>query len=232
MSDPTIFQNLVNKFAKNGLTPEQQSELDSIMLAGNVDRDSTFWCHFLPIYFLMARREDEKINISEFLTAAGDTGKNKSKPVDQIALADSISARLADMLDELVPNVDPVVLARAVTKAAVPAIAQAVEDATANITYQPKVDLTPLQAVIKESLQQVPVTITASSHDAFFNRHIIIMAMIGILLGIAGIWYGGYSSDQQWQAGYTQQQNEIKDLKAALNQQPLAKHKHYSIGGV
>ena len=215
MSNPTIFNNLVAKFTKGGdLTASQQSELDAIKLSGDINPDSTFWLHFLPLYFLMARRDDERINTAAMVDGVERIGK--SKGINQHALADAIAARLAETINEIAPNTDPVVLARAVAKAAVPAIQQAVEDATANAVQQPKVDLAPLQISIKEVLQQMQGKMVEAGRDAIFNRHIAIMAVAGILLGIAGTWWGGHTSDLQWQAANQQAQNDNKELKAEL----------------
>ena len=215
MSNPTIFNNLVAKFSKGGdLTVSQQSELDAIKLSGDINPDSTFWLHFLPLYFLMARRDDEKINTVALLD--GIEGAGKGKAINQQALAEAVAARLAVMLEDISPTTDPVVLARAVAKDAVPSIVQAVEEASASSIQRPKVDLMPLQAAIKEALQQAQGKMVEAGRGAIFNRHIVIMAMAGILMGIAGIWWGGYTSDLQWQAANHQAQNDIKDLKTEL----------------
>ena len=215
MSNPTIFNNLVAKFTKGGdLTASQQSELDAIKLSGDINPDSTFWLHFLPLYFLMARRDDEKINTVALLD--GIEGAGKGKIINQQALAEAVAARLAVMLEDISPHTDPVVLARAVAKAAVPSIVQAVEDASVSAIQQPKVDLMPLQAAIKEALQQAQAKMVEAGRDAIFNRHIAIMVMAGILMGIAGVWWGGHTSDLQWQVSNQQAQNDIKELKTEL----------------
>lgn len=210
----TIYSQIISKLQRGELSSTQETELSAIRQIGDIDLNDQFWIHFLPVYFLLARRDDEKINMAAVLD--GVESSSKGKAINQKALVEAVAARLEGMLEDISPNTDPVVLARAVAKAATPAIQLAVEDATANCIQQPKVDLMPLQAIIKESLQQAQEKMVEAGRDAIFNRHIAIMVAAGILLGIAGVWWGGYTSELQYQAEIRQAQNDIKDLKVEL----------------
>ena len=211
----TIYSQIISKFKLGALTPAQQSELDAIRSIADISQNDLFWIQFLPVYLLMPRQDDENLHSIELLEAIG-SGKSKRNMIDQDALAKGIAVRLGDVLEDLAPNTDPVILAKAVAKAATPAIQQAVEDATTKAIQQPKIDLAPLQATINETMRQTQATMVEIGRDAFFNRHIAIMAAAGILMGIAGIWWGGHTRDLQWQTMFQQSQDEIKDLKAEL----------------
>lgn len=207
----TIYANLVARFAKNGdLTATQQAELDGIKGVGDIHPNSTFWMHFLPLYFLMARRDDVKIDtvaVLESIQSGG--GRRATAAIDLDALAEGIAARLEDQL----LNPDPVVLARAIAKAATPAIQQAVENATAGAIQQPRVDLAPLQSVIRETMQQTQAGMREASRDALLNRNVIIVALAGVLMCGIGAWWGGRQSDQQWRPVVRQLQDQVKQLQ-------------------
>lgn len=207
----TIYANLVARFAKNGdLSATQQAELDGIKGVGDIHPNSTFWMHFLPLYFLMARRDDVKIDtvaVLESIQSGG--GRRATAAIDLNVLANGVAARLEDQL----PNADPVVLARAVARAATPAIQQAVENATANAIQQPKVDLAPLQSVIKETMQQTQAGMREAGRDAMLNRNVVIVALAGVLMCGIGVWWGGRQADQQWRPVVSQLQDQVKQLQ-------------------
>ena len=195
MSD-TVYSQLISKLRRGELTPAQQAELDAIRLIADIDLNDPFWLHFLPMYFLSSRADDEKINTAALLEAIQASGGGRRTPaaIDLDALADGIAARLEDQL----PNPDPVVLARAIAKAATPAIQQAVENATAGVVQQPRADLAPLQSVIKETMQQTQVGMREASRDAMLNRNVVIVALAGVLMCSIGVWWGGQQSDARW----------------------------------
>lgn len=136
-------------------------------------------------------------------------GRRVNAAMDMDALAEGIAARLEDQL----PNADPVVIARAVAKAATPAIQQAVENATAGAVQQPKVDLAPLQSVIKETLQQTQAGMREASRDAMLNRNVVIVALAGVLMCGIGVWWGGQQSDRQWRPVVSQLQDQVNQVK-------------------
>lgn len=210
MSD-TVYSQLISKLKRGELTPAQQAELDTIRLIADIDLNDPFWLHFLPMYFLSNRADDEKINTVALLEAiqAMGGGRRVNAAMDMDALAEGIAARLEDQL----PNADPVVIARAVAKAATPAIQQAVENATAGAVQQPKVDLAPLQSVIKETLQQTQAGMREASRDAMLNRNVVIVALAGVLMCGIGVWWGGQQSDRQWRPVVSQLQDQVNQVK-------------------
>ncbi len=208
----TIYTNLISRFAKDGeLTTTQQIELDGIKGAGDIDPNSTFWVHFLPMYFLMSRRDDDIINTAALLEAiqAKGGGRRGSAIIDMDALAEGVAARLEDLL----PNSDPVVLARAIAKATTPAIDQVIESAIAGAVQQPRVYLAPLLSVIKETLQQTQAGMREASRDAMLNRNVVIVALAGVLMCGIGVWWGGRQSDAQWRPVVRQLQDQVKQLQ-------------------
>lgn len=213
----TIYANLVARFAKNGdLTATQQAELDGIKGVGDIHPNSTFWMHFLPLYFLMARRDDVKIDTVAVLeTIQWGGGRRATAAIDLDALTEGIAARLEDQL----PNPDPVVLARAIAKAATPAIQQAVENTTAGAIQQPRVDLAPLQSVIRETMQQVQSGMREASRDAMLHRNVVIVALAGVLMCGIGVWWGGRQSDQQWRPVVGQLQDQVKHQQEGASHQ-------------
>ena len=73
----------------------------------------------------------------------------------------------------------------AIAKAATSAIQLAVENAA---VQQPRVELAPLQSVIKETLQQTQFGIREASRDTMLNRNAAIVALAGVLMCDIGIW--------------------------------------------
>jgi len=212
MSD-TVYSQLISKLRRGELTAAQQAELDAIRLIADIDLNDPFWLHFLPMYFLSSRADDEKINTAALLEAiqAMGGGRRVNAAMDMDALAEGIAARLEDQLPN--PNPDPVVIARAVAKAAMQAIQQAVENATAGAIQQPKVDLAPLQSVIKEIMQQTQAGMREASRDAMLNRNVVIVALTGVLMCGIGVWWGGRQSDAQWRPVVSQLQDQVKQLQ-------------------
>lgn len=74
----------------------------------------------------------------------------------------------------------------AIAKAATSAIQLAVENAA---VQQPRVELAPLQSVIKETLQQTQFGIREASRDTMLNRNAAIVALAGVLMCDIGIWW-------------------------------------------
>ena len=210
MSD-TVYSQLISKLRRGELTAAQQAELDAIRLIADIDLNDPFWLHFLPMYFLSSRADDEKINTAALLEAiqAMGGGRRVNAAMDMDALAEGIAARLEDQL----PNPDPAVLARAVARTALPAIQQAVENATAGAIQQPRVDLAPLQSVIKETMQQGQAGMREASRDAMLNRNVVIVALAGVLMCGIGVWWGGHQSDQQWRPVVRQLQDQVNQVK-------------------
>ena len=196
----TVYSQLISKLRRGELTPAQQAELDAIRLIADIDLNDPFWLHFLPMFFISTRTDDEKINTAALLEAIQGigSGRRTNTTMDMDALAEGIAARLQDQL----PNPDPVVIGRAVAKAATPAIQQAVENATTGVVQQPKVDHTALQSVFKEV-----------SRDALLNRNVGIVVLAGILMSGIGVGWGGYQSDQQWRPVVSQLQDQVKQLQ-------------------
>ncbi len=210
MSD-TVYSQLISKLRRGELTAAQQAELDAIRLIADIDLNDPFWLHFLPMYFLSSRADDEKINTAALLEAiqAMGGGRRTTAAIDLDALAEGIAARLEDQL----PNADPVVLARAVARTATPAIQQAVENAAAGAIQQPRVDLAPLQSVIKETMQQAQAGMREASRDAMLNRNVVIVVLAGVLMCGIGVWWGGHQSDQQWRPVVSQLQDQVNQVK-------------------
>lgn len=216
MSD-TVYSQLISKLRRGELTAAQQAELDAIRLIADIDLNDPFWLHFLPMYFLSSRADDEKINTAALLEAiqAMGGGRRVNAAMDMDALAEGIAARLEDQL----PNPDPVVIARSVAKAATPAIQQAVENAAANAIQQPKVDLAPLQSVIRETMQQTQAGMREASRDAMLHRNVVIVALAGVLMCGIGVWWGGRQSDAQWRPVVVQLQDRAKHQQEGASHQ-------------
>ncbi len=233
MSD-TIYSQIISKLRRGDLTPAQQAELDAIRLIGDIDLNDTFWIQFLPMYFLTSRADDEIINTTALFEAiqASGGGRRGGAVFDLDALAEGVAARLEDQL----LNLDPVVLARAVAKAATPAIQQAAENVIANAIQQPKVDLTPLQPVIKETLQQTQAVMRETCRDAMLNRNVVIVALAGVLMCGIGVWWGGQQSDARWNPVVQQLRDQVKHLDAGANTGRLhgdtAVCRHHLVGGI
>ncbi|WP_147075154.1 hypothetical protein [Sulfuriferula plumbiphila] len=73
-----------------------------------------------------------------------------------------------------------------------------VEKATANASQRPKIDLAPLQSVIKETLQQAQAGMREASRDVLLNRNVVIVMLAGVLMCGIGVWWGGQQSDARW----------------------------------
>lgn len=208
----TIYGNLIARFTKNGeLSAAQQAELDGIKGVGDISPNSTFWLHFLPMYLLMARRDEVNLNTIVLLEAIQGSGGGRRSigSLDLDALAEGVAIRLEDQL----PNRDPAVFAKVIARSALPAIQQAVENATAAAVQQPRVELAPLQSVIRETLQQSQASIRDVSRDAMLNRNIVIVTLAGVLMCGIGVWWGGHQADQQWRPVVSELQDQLKQLQ-------------------
>ena len=233
MSD-TIYSQIISTLRRGELTPAQQVELDTIRLIGDIDLNDPFWIQFLPMYFLGSRADDEIINTAALLEAiqASGGGRRGGAIIELDALAEGVAARLEDQL----LNPDPVVLARAVAKSATPAIQQAVENAIASAVQQPRVDLAPLQSVIKETLQQMQAGMLEASRDAMLNRNVVIVALAGVLMCGIGVWWGGQQSDARWNPVVQQLRDQVKHLDAGADtgwlHDDTVDCRHHPAGGI
>jgi hypothetical protein len=220
----TIYGNLIKRFANNGcLTDQQRTELEAILSVGDIHKNDTFWLILLPMYFLMPRREDEKINTAEMLTAtAAIENGNKAFKIDKDELATAIVDRLPD------PVAEAKRIAAAISNkmdtdgferqaADIKRLNKQVNDLSdsvetgfsglSKISPGGTVDLSVLQTSINQSLQQAVL-------DSLFNRHLLLMAVAAMLMGVVGIWWGGHTKEQEWQVEKSQLQNQIQLMKS------------------
>lgn len=182
----TIYGRVLARFAPGGLDAARDAEIN-FLLASGVSEDDPFWTWFLPLFLTQPRGEQAKIDGQAML----DLVKvQRGARIDPGALGEAVAEHLADKLPA---HPDAIVLAGRIAKAMAGDIRKAVAEGAE------AVDKSGGQGALREAAK-----------DALVNRHLIIAVLAGILMAMAGVWWGGYQSDQRWEPLVKQLQSQLR----------------------
>lgn len=191
----SIYSELIERFAGDGLSSAQQAELDAIRLATRFDDDDALWGVILPMYFLSNRREQARVDQEALLRAVQNVATGG---IDVEKLGKLVARHIdASEIEEPAPEVNAGKVAQAVAKAAMPAIESALAD-----------------RVVKMDAKEVHEAIRGAVSDTLFSWQVGAAVLGAILLAVVAYWWGGKQIEWQDRAVIAQMQAQISQLQA------------------
>ena len=113
----SIYSELIERFAEDGLSSAQQTEIDAIRLATRFDDDDTLWGVILPMYFLSNRREQARVDQEALLRAIQNV---TTGGIDAEKLGRLIGPHIdASEIEVPAPDISAGKIAQAITRATI-----------------------------------------------------------------------------------------------------------------
>ena len=192
----SIYSELIERFAEDGLSSAQQAEIDAIRLATRFEDDDTLWGVILPMYFLSNRREQARVDQEALLRAVQNV---TTGGIDVEKLGKLIGQHIdASEIDVPAPDVNTGKIALAITKATMPVFEAALAD-----------------RVIKMDAKEAHETIRGAVSDTLFSWQVGAAVAAALLVAIAGYWWGGKQVEWRDQPVMLQMQAQIRQMQAA-----------------
>ena len=191
----SIYSELIERFAEDGLSSAQQAEIDAIRLAARFEDDDTLWGVILPMYFLSNRREQARVDKEAQLRAIQNVATGG---IDVEKLGKLIGPHIdASEIDVPAPEVNAGKIAQAIAKAAMPVF----EDALAD-------------RVVKMDAKEAHEAIRGAVSDTLFSWQVGAAVAAALLVAIAGYWWGGKQVEWRDQPVMMQMQAQIQQMRA------------------
>ncbi|MBN8744518.1 MAG: hypothetical protein J0I24_09445 [Thiomonas arsenitoxydans] len=191
----SIYSDLIERFAPEGLSSHQQAEIDSIRLATQFDDNDSQWGVILPIYFLSNRREQARVDQEALLRAIQNV---TTGGIDAERLGKLIGPHIdASDIDVPAPEVNAAKIAQAITRATLPAFESALAD-----------------RVVKMDAKEAHEAIRGAVSDTLFSWQVAAAVAAALLVAIAGYWWGGKQVEWRDQPVMQQMQMQIRQLQA------------------
>ena len=191
----SIYSELIERFAEDGLSSAQQAEIDAIRLAARFEDDDTLWGVILPMYFLSNRREQARVDQEAQLRAIQNVATGG---IDVEKLGKLIGPHIdASEIDVPAPEVNAGKIAQAIAKAAMPVFEAALAD-----------------RVVKMDAKEAHEAIRGAVSDTLFSWQVGAAVAAALLLAIAGYWWGGKQVEWRDQPVMMQMQAQIQQMRA------------------
>ena len=191
----SIYSDLIERFAEDGLSSAQQAEIDAIRLATRFGDDDTLWGVILPMYFLSNRREQARVDQEALLRAVQNISTGG---IDAEKLGRLIGPHInAHEIDVPAPEINASKIAQAIAKAAMPAFEAALTD-----------------RVVKMDAKEAHEAIRGAVSDTLFSWQVAAAVAAALLVTIAGYWWGGKQVEWRDQPVMQQMQMQIRQLQA------------------
>ena len=191
----SIYSELIERFAEDGLSSAQQTEIDAIRLATRFGDDDTLWGVLLPMYFLSNRREQARVDQEALLRAIQNV---TTGGIDVGKLGRLIGPHIdASEIEVPAPEVNASKIAQAITKAAMPVLESALAD-----------------RVVKIDAKEAHEAIRSAVSDTLFSWQVGAAVAAALLVAIAGYWWGGKQVEWRDQPVMMQMQSQIQQLRA------------------
>ena len=191
------YSDLIERFAPDGLSSQQQAEIDSIRLATQFDDNDSQWGVILPMYFLSNRREQARVDHEALLRAVQNV---TTGGIDAEKLGKLIGPHIdASEINVPVPEINANKIAQAIAKAAMPAFESALAD-----------------RVVKMDAKEAHEAIRGAVSDTLFSWQVGVAVAAALLVAIAGYWWGGKQVEWRDQPVMIQMQSQIHQLRAEL----------------
>jgi hypothetical protein len=193
----SIYSELIERFAENGLSSAQQAEIDAIRLATRFGDDDTLWGVILPMYFLSNRREQARVDQEALLRAIQSV---TTGGIDAEKLGRLIGPHIdASEIEVPAPDISAGKIAQAITRATMPAFEAALAD-----------------RVVKMDAKEAHEAIRGAVSDTLFSWQVGVAVAAALLVAIAGYWWGGKQVEWRDQPVMIQMQSQIHQLRAEL----------------
>ncbi len=191
----SIYSDLIERFAEDGLSSAQQAEIDAIRLATRFGDDDTLWGVILPMYFLSNRREQARVDQEALLRAIQNVSTGG---IDAEKLGKLVARHIdAGDIEVAAPEVDTGRVAKALAKSATPELVQAVE---ASLDSR----------VVKLDADAAHAAIKAAVSDSLFSWQVAAGAAVALLLVVAAYWWGGHQVEAQYRPLVQQLQAQVR----------------------
>ena len=191
----SIYSELIERFAEDGLSSAQQAEIDAIRLATRFGDDDTLWGVLLPMYFLSNRREQARIDQEALLRAIQNVSTGG---IDAEKLGRLIGPHIdASEIEVPAPEVNAGKIAQAIAKAAMPVLESSLAD-----------------RVVKMDAKEAHEAIRGAVSDTLFSWQVGATVAAALLVAIAGYWWGGKQVEWRDQPVMMQMQAQIQQMRA------------------
>ncbi len=191
----SIYSDLIERFAPDGLSSAQQNEIDSIRLATQFDDNDAQWGVILPMYFLSNRREQARVDQEALMRAIENV---TTGGIDAERLGKMVARYIdASEIEVAAPDVDTGRVAKAIARAATPEIVQAVESSLDSRVV--KLDADAAHAAIKSAVS-----------DSLFSWQVAAGAAVALLLAVAAYWWGCHQTEAQYMPLVQQLQAQVR----------------------
>ncbi len=192
----SIYSELIERFAEDGLSSAQQAEIDAIRLATRFGDDDTLWGVILPMYFLSNRREQARVDQEALLRAVQNV---TTGGIDAEKLGKLIGPHIdASEIEVPAPEVNAGKIAQAIARATMPAFEAALAD-----------------RVVKMDAKEAHEAIRGAVSDTMFSWQVGAAVAAALLVAIAGYWWGGKQVQWRDQPVMMQMQAQIRQMQAA-----------------
>ena len=192
----SIYSELIERFAEDGLSSAQQAEIDAIRLATRFSDDDTLWGVILPMYFLSNRREQARVDQEALLRAIQNVSTGG---IDAEKLGRLIGRYIdASEIEVPAPDVNASKIAQAISKAVMPVLESALAD-----------------RVVKMDAKEAHEAIRGAVSDTMFSWQVGAAVAAALLVAIAGYWWGGKQVQWRDQPVMMQMQAQIRQMQAA-----------------
>jgi hypothetical protein len=191
----SIYSDLIERFAEDGLSSAQQAEIDAIRLATRFGDDDTLWGVILPMYFLSNRREQARVDQEALLRAIQNVSTGG---IDAEKLGKLVARHIdASEIEVAAPEVDTGRVAKALAKSATPELVQAVEASLES-------------RVVKLDAEAVNAAVKTAVSDSLFSWQVAAGAAVALLLVVAAYWWGGHQMEAQYRPLVQQLQAQVQ----------------------
>ena len=195
----SIYSDLIERFAPDGLSSQQQAEIDSIRLATQFDDNDSQWGVILPMYFLSNRREQARIDQEALLRAIE---KVSTGGIDVERLGRMIGPHIdASDIEVPAPDIQPGKIAQAIARATAPAIESALAE-----------------RVVKIDIQAAQEALRGAAVESLFSWQVGAGVLASLLIAVAAYWWGGHQMQAQYQPVIQQMQSQIQQAQAERDQ--------------